>query len=131
MAVGALPYGVGMTEQTELKDPRFTAAIDLLRRTGAHEVQIRHSDETGIHDELPVVWTVAVGWNVDGEGAPVPEAEATGMADDAGAAMAPLNAVLRMCAQVVDGGKCAHYQRPAGFEPKSLETMPLDRAICW
>lgn len=38
-------------------DPRALAGVDLLRRTGAHQFQVRYSD-----DEQPVVWIAAASW---------------------------------------------------------------------
>jgi hypothetical protein len=38
--------------------------------------------------------------------------------------------VLRLCAQVVDGGRCTHCRRPTGLS-EDLDAMPLDRLVCW
>jgi hypothetical protein len=94
-----------------LDEPRLLAGIDLLRRTGAAETQIRFHD-----DEKPVVW-IAVAVYSQG-------AEAAGALD-------PVLAVLRLCEQVIDGGQCVHCKRPAGLDPDTLDRMPLDKLVCW
>lgn len=112
----------------DVKAPRFTAALDLLHRTGATTVQVRWSD-----DETPTVWIVVVGWNVDpSSGKPAPPGEVDGEPGfESAAALDPVTAAFRLCAEVIDGSRCLHCQRPAGFEPKSLDTMPLDKLVCW
>jgi hypothetical protein len=96
-------------------DPRLLAGVDLLRRTGARQFQIRYSD-----DEEPVVWLAVISYVRD-----------EGTYYDAAGAMDPVRAVLRLCELVVDGGHCAHCHRPAGLDPDSIDTMPLAEAICW
>jgi hypothetical protein len=103
-------------------DPRFPAAIDVLRRTGAKEFQIRYSD-----DEQPVVWFAVAGYTVR-HGRPV----STGKINthEAAAALDPVRAVFRLCDQLVDGGECTHCHRPAGFN-ENPDALPLDQHICW
>jgi len=91
-------------------DARLTGAVDLLRRTGAAEFQIRYCEE-----EQPVVWIAAARWRKHWQAA---------------AAMVPLQAVFRLCDEVIDGGTCQHCKRPTGFEP-SMDPMPLDKLVCW
>lgn len=97
----------------DVDDPRFTAAIDLLRRTGATSFGVRYSD-----DEKPVVWLAVVqygplrGW-------------------EAAAGHDPVEATFRLCDRVIDGGKCQHCGRPAGFERDYLGTMPVGDVFCW
>lgn len=111
-----------MTRKLPTDDPRFTAAIDVLRRTGARTVQIRFSD-----DEQPTVWMVVVGYAVR-NGRPVKSGKVNH--HEVGAATDPLRAVFRLCDQVVDGGTCAHCGRPAGFN-ENPGALPLDRHVCW
>jgi hypothetical protein len=99
-------------EKTQLDDARFTAALELIQRTGASGVQIRYSD-----DELPTVWFVV---------AKYPEGQM-----EVDASLNPLRAVLRLCERLVDGGQCVHCKRPAGLEPDHIDTMPLNQTICW
>jgi hypothetical protein len=91
---------------------KMTAAVEFVRRTGAVQVQIRYSD-----DEQPVVWFVVAVYK-DGHA-------------ETAASLHPERAALRLCEQLADGGQCTHCQRPAGFEPDSLDTMPLNDAVCW
>lgn len=99
---GQLPAGV--------EDERFAPAIAMLGRTGAAEFQVRYCDE-----EKPTVWVAAARWGGHWEAA---------------AAMSPVQAVFRLCDEVIDGGTCTHCQRPTGFEP-SLDVMPLNALVCW
>lgn len=95
-----------------INQPKFLAALELMRRTGCTGVQIRYSD-----DEQPVVWFVV---------AEYPENRA-----EVDAALDPIRAALRLCERLVDGGQCAHCERPTGLEPDHIETMPLNDTICW
>jgi hypothetical protein len=117
-----------VTAKGPMDDPRLPAACDVLRRTGARQVQIRYSD-----DEQPVVWLAVVGWYIGRDGRPVAaarDARRPGLTYETAAAMEPLTAVFRLCDQVVDGGTCTHCGRHTGFSPNP-EAMPLDELICW
>jgi hypothetical protein len=103
-------------------DPRFIPAIDLIRRTGARDVQIRYSD-----DEEPVVWFVIASYSIRG-GKPVSSGKIN--ARKVGAAFDPLKAVFRFLDDALDGGQCVHCGRVTGFEP-SIGPMPLDELVCW
>jgi hypothetical protein len=89
---------------------RLTGAVDMLGRTGAAEVQLRFAD-----DDTPVVWIAAARWGDHWE---------------AGAALNPLNALYRLCDQVIDGGECNRCGKPTGFSP-DLDPLPLDDLVCW
>jgi hypothetical protein len=91
-------------------DERIPAAVDLIGRTGADEVQLRYSD-----DEKPVVWMAVARWRDHWEAA---------------AAMTPARALFRLLDEVIDGGQCKHCNRPTGFSP-DLDALPLDALICW
>jgi hypothetical protein len=95
-------------------DARMVAAVDMLGRTGAAEIQVRYAD-----DDKPVVWIAAARWDR-------PE----GSHWECAAAMHPLNAVFRLCDQVIDGGQCKACGRPTGFSP-DLDPLPLDELVCW
>jgi hypothetical protein len=103
-------------------DPRFPAALNVLRRTGARAVQIRYSD-----DEQPTVWFIVASYAMR-EGRPVGSGKINH--HETAAALDPLTAVFRLCDQLVDGGTCAHCHRPTGFN-KEPGALPLDRHICW
>jgi hypothetical protein len=106
------------------KDPRFTAAIDVLRRTGAQEVQIRFSD-----DEEPTIWMAVAGYAVR-NGRPTRTGKIN--AYETAAGVDPTTAVFRLCAQLCDGGLCYHCQRMVGFspEPGAIPEDP-DNPVCW
>lgn len=89
-------------------DPRFTAAVDLIGRTGATTFRIGYSDED---DGPPTVWYATAVWvSQAAPGGPDTRAEAA-------AAMDPLSAVLRLCEQVIDGGTCTHCGQRTIFDP--------------
>jgi hypothetical protein len=90
---------------------KLVAAVDLIGRTGASEIQIRHSPE----DEPPISWTAIARWGSQWECA---------------AAMNPLLAVFRLCDQVIDGGECTHCEKPSGFD-SNMDAMPMNQFVCW
>lgn len=94
-------------------DPRFLAAIDLVRRTGAADIRIGFSDP---EDGEPTVWYSC---------ATYPQLNGA----EAAAALDPLNALFRLCAQVVDGGVCVHCKRPSIFI-EDTDTELLDQMGC-
>lgn len=106
-----------MGNAAEVRDPKMVAAIDLLRRTGAADTQIRYSD-----DGDPTVWLAVVRHRVGTAGVPV----ATGYINswEAAAGHTPVEALLRLCERVIDGGHCAHCQRPTMFHA-DLDDAPL------
>ena len=118
----------------ELDDDRLVAGIALLQRTGAHSVSLRHDEPENPKD--PVVWMAVIEWNVvplgQGYGKPVPEKEEPGERGyEVAAALDPVNAVMRLCNQVLDGSaKCVHCQRPAMFD-EDFGKAPLDKLLCW
>lgn len=115
----------------EIRDPRFGAAIDLLRRCGASGFEIRYSGrpedggppEYDPKDPVPVVW-IAVS---DFTGA-TSTAGTNGY--EAAAGLTPLTAALRLADQIVDGGTCVHCRRPARIA-HDVDPMPLAKHICW
>jgi hypothetical protein len=49
---------------------------------------------------------------------------------EAAAAIDPVTATLRLCAQVIDGGHCAHCHRLTIFIEDADDPGPLGRAGC-
>jgi hypothetical protein len=92
-------------------DPRFTAAVDMLGRTGMQTFRIGFSDP---EEGEPVVWYAVGQW--------LRNSEAAGAVD-------PLTAVLRLCELVIDGGECAHCHRPTIFA-LDMNTSLLDMVGC-
>lgn len=105
------------------QDPRFIALVDVVRRTGAAEVQIRYDEE-----QQPIVWVAVAGYRVHG-GRP----RSTGKVNHwkAAGAIDPLGAVYRLAEEAIDGGHCTHCQRPTGITDDWTVTMPLDDLVCW
>ena len=93
------------------EDPRFLATVELIRRTGARQFQIRYSD-----DEDPIVWMAIAGFGGNWEAA---------------GAMTPLLAVWRLAETLIDGGMCRHCARPAGISNDWTGEMPMNHLICW
>ncbi len=111
-----------MTDPT--KDPKMTAAMDMLRRTGSAEIQIRYSD-----DQEPVVWLAVSRYRIGKGGRP----RATGPINgsEVAAASNPTEALLRLCERVMDGGECAHCAKPSMFYGDLDDNpTPLDAAFC-
>jgi hypothetical protein len=100
-----------MSKLGGVDDPRFLATVDLVRRTGAQQFQIRYSD-----DEQPIVWMAVAGY---GEGW------------EAAGAMSPLMAVWRLAEALVDGAQCQHCYKPTGITNDWTGAMPLPGLICW
>lgn len=112
-----------MEPEPQLQDARFIALIDVLRRSGASEVQIRYSD-----DEKPIIWMAVVGWRMYG-GRP----RSTGIINrfETAAGLDPLSAAYRLAETIIDGGQCQHCGRPTGVSDDWVNKMPLDTHICW
>lgn len=109
-------------------DPRFTAALDMVGRTGASSFQLWWSD-----DEQPVVWIAVATYEVTAANAALladGHEHLRGTAHKIGCALDPLNAVFDLCDKAVDGGQCAHCHRPTGFVP-DLDEMPASDLVCW
>jgi hypothetical protein len=103
---------------------RLLAAFDFVRRTGAKSVQLRWSD-----DEQPVVWMMVAEYHVDANGRPARDGGE--VRHEVDASLDPVRACLRLCERLADGGQCTHCGRPAGLDPDSLDTMPLNELVCW
>jgi len=86
----------------------LVAAIDLLGRTGAQEVQVRYSD-----DEEPTVWMVVARYSVQrpGDAFPTRTFQAAG-------GMTPDEAAYRLVEQMLDGGLCRHCGRQTAVEQR-------------
>jgi hypothetical protein len=98
-------------------EDKLRAAVVFLRNTGAHQIQVRYSD-----DKQPIIWIVVALYND-------PPAGTRRVA--VAASTTPSDAALRLCEQVADGGICMHCKRAVGFEPNMLARMPYDLLICW
>lgn len=99
------------------EEQRLMAAVDMLRRCGAREVQVRFQD-----DEQPVVWNVVGRFVLTTQGA----VEAW----EVGAGFSPWGAAEALLERVIDGGRCVHCGKPAGFTTEWGD-QPLADAVCW
>lgn len=106
----------------EAEQLKLTACIELLRRTGAREVQIRYQD-----DEQPVVWMVVARWQVE-NGRPV--ASGGEPSWECAASINPILAAFRLCEATLGGGRCQKCHRPTGVTLDDV-LMPLDSVVCW
>lgn len=100
-----------MAVVNEAKDPRLTAAIEMLHRTGSTQFQLRYSD-----DEKPTIWLAVGKW---------------GQHYETAAGLGPLTATIRLAELVIDGGQCAHCRKPCGLWDRWQETPPLHTHLCW
>lgn len=113
-----------MADVPDPMDPRLTAGIELVQRTGAKTFQLRYSD-----DEEPVVWIAVAGYATrGGHGRPVASGKVNAHA--CGAALDPVAAVMRLLDELVDGAQCTHCGRICGVDEDWGE-MPLDEYVCW
>jgi hypothetical protein len=87
-----------MTDDNFALDPKFMAGVALIGRTGAKNFRVGYSDPD---DGEPTVWYAAAGSDLGGE---------------AGAALDPVKAVMRLCEQLIDGGTCTHCHQLTIFD---------------
>ena len=105
--------------------PAAIAAIDLLGRTGAENVEIRYSDPAEDGDDGPVVWMAVARYP-----ATMPHLEPGVIRYEVDAAMTPAGAVLRLAERLIDGGECTHCHRPTIFDADPLGAGALDAIGC-
>lgn len=99
-----------MADPTVLPDdPRFTGAVELLRRTGADKFRVGYSDED---DGPPTVWYAVATWTARAGGYKVRGQER----HEAAAALDPVQATFRLCDQVITGGECTHCRKQTIFD---------------
>lgn len=98
---------------------KFTAGLDLLGRTGAKSFEIRYSGAGDDGEQRPIVWiavaTYAGGW-------------------ECAAGINPERAVMRLCAQLLDGGECVHCKRMSAFDDDADDTINealSQGTVCW
>lgn len=106
-----------------LDEARIRGVYDMLQRTGAASIVLRHVDDEVGEDEDPgrVVWLAVGDWVADGE-----------RRWEAGTGHDPLQALTRLCTQVMDGGRCTHCDRPTMFleDVDEGRATILERLIC-
>lgn len=114
-----------MEEDVSLDEPMFLAAVDMVRRTGTLEFQIRYQD-----DNEPTVWIALARHKWGTAGRPVASDKKGIERWTTASSMSPVGAVVALCETLIDGGMCAHCHRPAGITVE-IDPMPAGSLICW
>lgn len=105
-------------------DPRYVAAIDLVRRNGAREIQLRYDDE-----QNPIVWVAVAGFSIiNGK---IAQSRGKINAHQAGGGLDPLSALFALCRACLDRqGRCVHCDRNTMFD-ENFSAQPLEAFYCW
>jgi hypothetical protein len=104
-------------------DPRFPAAVEMIGRTGARTFQMRYQD-----DQEPTVWIAIGEYGVDDYGRPIRKGGT--IVYKIGAGLHPLDAVLQLLDETIDGGICTHCRKASGVTAE-IVPMPMGGLICW
>lgn len=104
-----MPVGI---PDSEARNPLMIAALDLLPRSGAKEVQVRYDEE-----QDPIVWVATARWEPAGQ--------------LCGCGFTPARALVSLAENAFDGGLCAHCGKPSGVTEEWREEMPLATVLCW
>ena len=109
--------------EASAQDPRYVAAIDLIRRNGAREIQLRYDEE-----QKPIVWVATAGFSIiDGK----ISGRGKVNAHQAGGGLDPLTAIFALCRACLDRrGQCVHCGRNTMFD-ENFESQPLALFYCW
>lgn len=106
-----------------IDDDRLVAAIELIQRNGAREVQIRYDEE-----QKPIVWVAVAGFSII-KGKLSRRGKTN--AHQVGAGLDPLTAMFALCHACLDRrGLCTHCQRNTMFD-ETFESQPLADYYCW
>lgn len=105
------------------QDPRFIALVDVIRRSGAAEIQIRYDEE-----QKPIVWVAVAGHKMR-HGRPVSVGKVNRYETASG--MDPLTACYRLAEILFDGSECTHCGRSTGITNDWTAKLPLPEHICW
>lgn len=109
--------------EVTVRDPRYIAAIELVRRNGAREIQLRYDDE-----QKPIVWVAVAGFSIiNGK----PSGTGKINAHQVGCGLDPLSSLFGLCHACLDRrGVCNHCQRNTMFDEK-FSPQPLEAFYCW
>lgn len=105
---------MGAAPHPAIDDPQFHAGLDMLQRLGVTSVQLRYQD-----DQEPIVWMMLACFKIEGHDV-----------WQVAAALDPPLALIRLLEQLMDGGRCAHCQKPTGLVDGPDE-MPAGELVCW
>lgn len=81
-------------------DPKFMQGVQLLSRTGMRNFRIGFTDDD---DGPPIIWHATATY------------VRKGSIYEAAAALDPVEAVMRLCEKLIDGGECQHCHQPTIF----------------
>jgi hypothetical protein len=104
-------------------DPRFIAGVQMLERTGARDFRVGYTDPD---EGEPVVWYATCRWQIGTDGRPI--AKGGRARHEAAGAMNGLDAVMRLCERVIDGGTCAHCGQHTIFDDNPTDS-PFDALL--
>lgn len=118
-----MPAFKAMDFKLAVEDPRYLAAIELIERNGAREIQIRYDDE-----QNPIVFVVVAGFSIINE---KPSGRGKINAHQAGGGLNPLSAIFALCHACMDRrGSCNHCGRNTMFD-ETFDPQPLENFYCW
>lgn len=91
------PAGMPVSQPDQTAIDKLQATVDLLNRTGLQKLVIGWHEE---HEGPPVYFALGM-W--------------TGNRNEVAAALDPLQATMRLCERVIDGGQCRHCHESTIF----------------
>ena len=100
-----------------LDTPRLKAALALLERMGATQVQVRYCEE-----EQPVIWSAAASFKH-------PRGSSTWW--QAAGALDPGTAVYRLLEATCDGGTCQHCGKTSGVDDGPPLSSVFEEMVCF
>ena len=110
--------------KSTVEDPRYIAAIELIRRNGAREIQLRYDDE-----QNPIVWVAVAGFAIINGKPSLGRGKIN--AHQAGGGLNPLLAIFALCRACLDRrGLCVHCGKNTMFD-ETFEPQPLEDFYCW
>jgi hypothetical protein len=119
---GVMPIFETNDPEVTMRDPRYVGAIDLVRRNGAREIQLRYDDE-----QKPIVWIAVAGFSII-KGKPSGRGKIN--AHQVGGGFDPLTAIFALCHACLDRhGFCMHCGQATMFD-ETFEVQPID-FYCW
>jgi hypothetical protein len=106
-----------------VEDPRYIGAIELIRRVGAREIQLRYDEE-----QHPIVWVCTAAFSIiNGK----PSGRGKINAHQASGGLDPLRAIFALCHICLDRqGVCLHCGRNTMFD-ENFSPQPLENFYCW
>ena len=94
------------------------ACVKLIGSTGATAFTIRYEDT-----ETPTVWIAVAKYGKDDED--------VNTTYQTGSDVIPIEAVLRLCERLIDGGICIHCNKTSGFDLAFESVFDTSNELCW